>query len=79
MASVAVLVGGALVNALASSGSNYMFSLLHRSGIGEERERHNKAVEQLQAAQAEWSRKCTERLNWINEELRCQNHAVQTF
>ena len=79
MASVAMLVGGALVNALAFSGSNYMFSMLRSSGVDEERKRHDKAVEQLQAAQAEWSRRRTERLDWITEQLRRENHAVQTF
>ena len=79
MASVAMLLGGALVNALAFSGSNALFSMLRSSGVDEERKRHDKAVEQLQAAQAEWSRRRTERLDWINEELRRQNHAVQTF
>ena len=79
MASVAMLVGGALINALAFSGSNYLFSMLRSSGVDEERQRHDKAVEQLQAAQARWSRKRTERLDWINEELRRQGHAVQTF
>ena len=53
--------------------------MLKSSGIDEERKRHDKAVEQLQAAQAEWSRWRTERLDWINEELRRQNHSVQTF
>ena len=79
MASVAMLVGGALINALAFSGSNYLFSKLRSSGVDEERQRHDKAVEQLQAAQARWSRKRTERLDWVNEELRRQGHAVQTF
>ena len=79
MASVAMLLGGALVNALAFSGSSYLFSILRSSGVDEERKRHDKAVEQLQAAQGEWSRRRTERLDWINEELRRQNHAVQTF
>ena len=79
MASVALLVGGALVNALAFSGSNYLFSMLRSSGVDEERKRHDKAVEQLQAAQAEWSRRRTERLDWINEELRRQRHSAQTF
>ena len=37
MASIAMLVGGALVNAVAFSGSNYMFSLLRDSGVAEER------------------------------------------
>ena len=79
MASVAMLVGGALVNALAFSGSNYLFSMLRHPGVDEERKRHDTAVEQLQAAQAQWSRKRTERLDWINAELRRQGHAVQTF
>jgi len=79
MASIAMLIGGALVNALAFSGSNYLFSMLRSSDIDAERKRHDKAVEQLQVAQAEWSRRRTERLDWINEELRRQSHAVQTF
>ena len=79
MASIAILVGGPLVNALAFSGSNYLFSLLHRSGIDQERKHHDKAIEHLQAAQAEWSQIHTERLDWIKEELHRQNHAVQTF
>ena len=74
-----MLLGGAAVNALAFSGSNYLFSMLRSSGLDEERKRHDKAVEQLQAAQAEWSKQRTERLDWINEELRRQGHAVQTF
>ena len=56
-----------------------MFSMLRSSGLDEERKRHDKAVEQLQAAQAEWSQKRTERLDWISEDLRRQGHAVQTF
>ena len=79
MATIAMLLGGATVNALAFSGSNYLFSMLQGSGIDEERKRHDKAVEQLQAAQGEWSKQRTERLDWINEELRHQGHAVQTF
>ena len=74
-----MLLGGAAFNALAFSGSNYLFSMLRSSGLDEERKRHDKAVEQLQAAQAEWSEQRTERLDWINEELRRQGHAVQTF
>ena len=79
MASIAMLVWGNLVNALAFSGSNYLFTILRSSGVDEERQCHNKAVEQVQAAQASWSRKQTECLDWINEELRRQGHAVKTF
>ena len=74
-----MLVGGAMVNALAFSGSNYLFSMLRSSDLNEERKRQDQAVEQLQAAQAKWSRKRTERLDSISEDLRRQGHAVQTF
>ena len=74
-----MLVGGALVNALAFSGSNYLFSMLRSSDRNEERKRHDKAVEELQAAQAKSSRKRTKRLDWISEDLRRQGHPVQTF
>ena len=68
-----------MVNALAFSGSNYLFSMLRSSDLNEKRKRHDQAVEQLQAAQAKWSRKRTERLDWISEDVRRQGHAVQTF
>ena len=74
-----MLVGGAMVNALAFSGSNYLFAMLRSSDLNEERNGHDQAVEQLQAAQVKLSRKRTERFDWIWEDLRRQGHAVQTF
>ena len=53
--------------------------MLRSSDLNEERKRHDQAVEQLQVAQAKWSQKRTERLDWISEDLRRQGHAVQTF
>ena len=50
MASIAMLVGGAMVNALTFSGSNYLFSMLRSYDLKEERKRHDQEVEQLQAA-----------------------------
>ena len=67
------------MNTLAFSGSNYLFTILRSPGVDEEHKRHDKADEQLQAAQASWSRKRTERLDFINEELRRQGHAVKMF
>ena len=74
-----MMIGGALVNALAFTGSNFLFSQGKSDAANEERKRHDKAVEQLQTAQAAWSRKRTERLDWINTNLRRQGHAVRTF
>ena len=73
-----MLVGGAMVNTLAFSGSNYLFSMLRSSDLNEERKCHDLAVGKLQAARAKWSRKRTERLDWISEDLRHQGHAAQT-
>ena len=42
-----MLVGGALVNALAFSGTNHLFTILKNSGVAEERKRHDTAVEHL--------------------------------
>ena len=79
MASVAMLVGGAIVNVVTFTGSQYLFSQLQGSKVDAEWKRHDLAVEQLQAAQAAWFRKRTKRLNWINEELLQQDPAMQTF
>ena len=56
MASIGFLIGGALVNALAFTGSNYLFSSLSKESIDKERKRH-KAIEDLQRAQIEWAKK----------------------
>ena len=52
-----MLIGGALVNALAFTSSSYMFSRLSKNSINAERKRHNLAIEQLQKAQVEWALK----------------------
>ena len=57
MVSVAMLIGGALANALAFTGSGYLFHRLSKDSIGAERKRHNAVIEQLQAAQIEWAYK----------------------
>ena len=76
MASFVMMVGGAVVNALAFSGSNYMFSKLHTD---EERQRHNKAMEQLAAAQDAYEKQRLAQLDFINERLKQQGHAAYTF
>ena len=76
-----MMIGGAVVNVLAFSGSNYLFSRMGKSGDAEkEGERHDKALEQLEEAQAAWSKKKrTERLDFINEEIQKEHHAAKTF
>jgi hypothetical protein len=75
---VAMMLGGAITNALAFSGSNYLFSHMG-SDADEERKRHDKAVEQLEAATTAWNEKRTERLDFINEQLQKEHHALGEF
>ena len=69
MASIGFLIGGALINALAFSGSNFLFSSLSKKSINKEQKRHDKAIENLQRAQIEWTKKRQERLDYINKEI----------
>ena len=57
MASVAMLIGGALANALAFTGSSYLFHRLSKDSIDAERARHDLAIEQLQQAHIKWAHK----------------------
>ena len=76
MASVA-MVGGAFVNTLAFTGSCYLFHRLSADNIDAERKRHDSAIEALQKAQIEWTRKHQQRINFINNQLRLE-HAAET-
>jgi hypothetical protein len=75
---IVMMVGGAITNAFAFSGSNYLFSHMGRN-VDQERKRHDKAMEKLEAAQVDWNKKRTQRLDYINEQLQKEHHAVQTF
>ena len=52
-----MLIGGALANALAFTGSSYLFHRLSADYIDAERKRHDAAIETLQKAQIEWTDK----------------------
>ena len=53
MASIAMMLGGALANALVFRGSSYLFSSLSKDSIDKERKQHDLAIEKLQKAQIE--------------------------
>ena len=57
-----MLVRGALANALAFTGSSYLFHRLSADNIDDERKRHDAAIEALQKAQIEWTHKCQSEL-----------------
>ena len=62
MASVAMQIGGALANALAFTGSSYLFHRLSKKSIDAKRKRHDEAIEKLQKAQIEWAHKWQQEL-----------------
>ena len=78
MATLAMMAGGALINALAFSGTNAAFSLLGDHG-STERKRHDIAMERLSKAREEYSKERQQRLDYLNKTISQQKHAEQTF
>ena len=78
MAGIVAMLFGAGINALAFSGSNYMFSKLSNHGAGE-RKRHDMAIEKLQKDRNSWVKERQHRLDFINQELQRERHAEHTF
>ena len=79
MASIAMMLGGALANALAFIGSSYLFSSLSKDRIDKERKRHDIAIEKLQKAQVEWQQKRQQRIDFINKKLMLERKAETKF
>ena len=69
MASLLFTFGGAVANALAFSGTNFVFSRL-TDHDEEERKRHDLAEEQLQRARDKWNEDRMKQLDFINKRLR---------
>ena len=72
MASVLFTIGGAVVNALAFNGTNFVFSRLTDHGA-KECKRHDLALKKLQRARDEWNKDRIKRLAFINKRLREKN------
>jgi hypothetical protein len=54
MASKAMMVGGALMNALVFTGSNFLFGQLSKDRVDAERKRHDLALERLSRAKEDF-------------------------
>ena len=74
-----MLIGGALANALAFTGSSYLISKLSKDSTDVERKRHDAAIERLQKAQIEWVHKRQEQIDFINRQLRLETKAENKF
>jgi hypothetical protein len=76
MATAAMVVGGAVVNALAFSGSNYLFSKLSSD---EERKRHDKALEDLAIARDDYDKRRLPAIDYANNRLMEERKADKNF
>jgi len=73
MASIAMMIGGAVINAAAFTGGNHLARYLSGDGGAlAEKTRHDKALEAYEAAQARYSQERTKLLDWIetNREIK---------
>ena len=66
-----MLIGGALANALAFTGSSYLFHRLSADNIDAERKRHDAVIE--------WTHKRQQRIDFINNQLRLERKAETKF
>ena len=82
MARVAIMIGGAILNAVAFTGGNYLAKYL--SGVDgkaalEEKTRHGKALEAYQVTMAKYTRHRTKLLDWIKTNWDIKEQAKQNF
>ena len=68
-----------IINALAFSSSNFLFSSLCKESVDKEQKRHDKAIEDLQRAQIEWAKKRQEQLDYINNQIIKERKAEKRF
>ena len=81
MASIAIMVGGAMLNAAAFIGGNYLARALGGGDKAalEEKVRHDKSLEEYQAAYAKYTRDRTKLLDWIATNAQIKAEAKENF
>ena len=82
MASIAIMLGGAVLNAAAFTGGNYLAKYIAGDG-GQaalaEKTRHDKALEAYQASMEQYTRERTQLLDWIETNREVKAQANQNF
>ena len=82
MASIAMMVGAAILNAAAFTGGNYLAKYLsgdNGQAALDEKIRHDKALEKYQAAYGKWQKDRAELLDWIAEQDCAKDMARHNF
>ena len=79
MAGVLMMVGGAIVNAVAFTGSNFLFSSIASKRIDQERKRHDLALERLSGAKLRYEKERTKYLDFLNERIQQEKQSKETF
>ena len=74
---IAMMIGGAIVNGLAFTGSSYLFHALDKPNADKERKRHDLAIEELNRETEKWNEERKRKLDFINEELMKRNIAAR--
>ena len=78
MATIALIISGAIANALAFTGGNYLFKKLDKSGA-DERIRHDKAMEELQRVTVEWNENRVKTLDYLNRQIQLEKQTSADF
>ena len=84
MATIALMIGGAILNATAFVGGSYLAKSLSSNGnqVNEEKIRHDKAIEKYQQAMGEWQKKKQKYQDWLEEKyqdkIRANNNDKET-
>ena len=82
MASIAMMIGGAVLNAAAFTGGNYLAKFLagdNGKAALDEKTRHDKALEAYQSAMGKYNRERAQLLDWIQTNREIKEQAKQDF
>ena len=80
MASIAMMIGGAILNAAAFTGGNYLVKYLAGDQASlDEKTRHDKAIEAYDAAMDKYNRERTQLLDWVETNREIKAQANQNF
>lgn len=71
-----MMIGGAIINSIAFTGGNYLFSMMDKNGARDEAKRHNAAIEKLNEEQTEYNIKRAENQDWLNTQIARKREAT---